>query len=210
MPDPLQIALVDDDPAVLDSTALVLTGEAILATPFASASACLEQLQAGFAPRCIVSDVRMPGMSGLDLQAELKRRGLAIPLILITGHGEVAMAVAALKGGAADFIEKPFEAQALADAIRRATTRADEAERNTRHKDDIAARASHLSSRQREVMFLVAEGFSNKQIALKLGISARTVETYRLWVMEKMGATSLASLVRMVLTLPPDDGTPRN
>lgn len=204
MSDPITIALIDDDPAVLDSTRLVLASEGIAAEPFASAVDYLKSLDAGKTHRCIVSDVRMPGMTGLDLQSELQRRGIAAPLILVTGHGEVSMAVAALKAGANDFLEKPFEVDVLVAAIRRAAEQAIETEREAKARDEIIARAAQLSSRQHEVMLLVAEGYSNKQIAAKLGISSRTVETYRLWVMEKMGAGSLASLVRMVLLLPKD------
>lgn len=203
MNDELEIAIIDDDPAVLDSTRLVLAGEGIAARGFASAESFLTALDQGAKPRCVVSDVRMPGMSGLELQAELKRRGEAVPLILITGHGEVSMAVAALKAGASDFIEKPFEASLLVGAIRRAARQAVEMERHEKARREAVDRAAQLSPRQREVMLLVAEGYSNKQVAAKLGISARTVETYRLWVMERMGAESLASLVRMVLLLPP-------
>jgi two-component system, LuxR family, response regulator FixJ len=205
MSEPITIALVDDDPAVLDSTKLVLAAENIVADTYGSAVDYLKGLDAGKTHRCIVSDVRMPGISGLDLQKELRRRGNATPLILITGHGEVSMAVGALKAGASDFLEKPFEVDVLVDAIRRAAEQAIESEREAKNREDIAARATQLSARQYEVMLLVADGYSNKQIAAKLGISPRTVETYRLWVMEKMGAGSLASLVRMVLILPPRD-----
>jgi two-component system, LuxR family, response regulator FixJ len=206
MAEKITIALIDDDPAVLDSTRLVLAGEDINADTYASAIAYLQALESGKSHRCIVSDVRMPGMSGLELQSELQQRGVLSPLILVTGHGEVGMAVTALKAGASDFIEKPFEVDVLVAAIRRAAEQALESERETKARDEIAARAGQLSARQHEVMLLVAEGYSNKQIAAKLGISARTVETYRLWVMEKMGAGSLAALVRMVLLLPKDQG----
>ena len=206
MTEQITIALIDDDPAVLDSTRLVLAGEDIAADTYASATAYLKVVDGGKTHRCIVSDVRMPGMSGLDLQSELQRRGILSPLILVTGHGEVSMAVAALKAGASDFIEKPFVVDVLVAAIRRAAELALESEREAKARDEIVARVTQLSARQHEVMLLVADGYSNKQIAAKLGISARTVETYRLWVMEKMGAGSLASLVRMVLLLPKDHG----
>jgi two-component system, LuxR family, response regulator FixJ len=205
MSEPISIALIDDDPAVLDSTRLVLAGEGIAAETYPSATAYLAALGAGKGHRCIVSDVRMPGMTGLDLQAALQQRGVLTPLILVTGHGEVSMAVSALKAGASDFLEKPFEVDVLVAAIRRAAEQAIESTRAAKAREEIVARAALLSARQHEVMLLVAEGYSTKQIAAKLGISARTVETYRLWVMEKMGAGSLASLVRMVLMLPTDD-----
>jgi two-component system, LuxR family, response regulator FixJ len=201
MSEGLEIALVDDDRAVLDSTRLVLVGEGIRATCFERASDLLAALNKGSLPACIVSDVRMPGMTGLELQAELALRGTGIPLILMTGHGDISMAVQALKAGACDFLEKPFNVMTLADAIRQAAQKSRGLERQAKARQDVAERAAQLSARQREVMFLVAEGYSNKQIAAKLGISARTVETYRLWVMEKMGAGSVAALVRMVMLI---------
>lgn len=205
MLDLIPIALIDDDPEVRESTRLVLLGEGIKADVFESATSFLEALPRFVqAPaRCIVSDVRMPGMSGLDLQHELSRRGITVPLILITGHGDVGTAVAAMKAGAEDFIEKPFDLRHLVDAIRRSVSRAAEAEQEAKLRIEVAERAAQLSARQHEVMLLVVEGYSNKQIAAKLGISARTVETYRLWVMEKMGAGSVAALVRMAMLLPP-------
>ena len=208
MSETIQIALVDDEPAVLDSTRMVLGAEGITARPFESAKACLEALEGGLQVRCIVSDVRMPGMTGLDFQAELVRRSVTVPLILITGPGEVSMAVQALKAGAVDFIEKPFDPAILANSIRKAVEDQAKTELAAANRQEVIARATELSGRQREVMHFVAEGYSNKQIAAKLGISVRTVETYRLWVMEKMGAGSVAALVRMVMLLPPEDRAP--
>lgn len=202
MPDEIQIALVDDDRAVLDSTRLVLIGEGITASCFERAADLLAALDSGSTPACIVSDIRMPGMTGLELQSELIRRGTSAPLILMTGHGDISTAVQALKAGASDFLEKPVDAVQLATAIRRAAEQSRKLERRAKARQEIAERAAQLSARQREVMLLVAEGYSNRQIAAKLGISARTVETYRLWVMEKMGAGSVAALVRMVMMLP--------
>ncbi|HRK18066.1 MAG TPA: response regulator [Hyphomicrobiaceae bacterium] len=205
MLDLIPIALIDDDPDVRESTRLVLLGEGIKADVYESATSFLQALphHSHSPPRCIVSDVRMPGLSGLDLQQQLFRRGITVPLILITGHGDVGTAVAAMKAGAEDFIEKPFDLQYLVDAIRRSVSRAAEAEQEARMRIEVVERAAQLSARQHEVMLLVVDGYSNKQIAAKLGISARTVETYRLWVMEKMGAGSVAALVRMAMLLPP-------
>jgi len=204
--DMIEVAVIDDDPAVLDSTRMVLAGEGFRVSTYASATAFLKALDRGLALDCIVSDVRMPEMTGLELQSTLLQRGSTIPLILITGHGEISMAVASLKAGASDFLEKPFEAAVLTAAIHKAAQQARQIEKTERLRTSVRERAELLSSRQREVMYLVAEGYSNKQIAAKLGISTRTVETYRLWVMEKMGAGSLAALVRMVMLLPEDDG----
>jgi two-component system response regulator FixJ len=193
------IVLIDDDAAVLDSLRMVLVNRGMLVECFSSADAFLERADAP--PACIVSDVRMPGLSGLELQNELSVRGVAAPLILITGHGDVAMAVRAIKAGAFDFIEKPFDNEVLLDAIRHAVASRAREQTQRGKIDDWAARARELSLRQRQVMGLVAQGLSNKEIALKLGLSPRTVENYRAWVMEKMGAKNLADLVRMVVIL---------
>ena len=170
---------------------------------FASAEAFLERCDT-LAPQCVVSDVRMPGLSGIDLQHELIRRGSPVPLILITGHGDIAMAVEAVKLGAFDFLEKPFDDQRLADAIGAAIARSAAVTTRQGERAQFAARAAELSHRQRQVMRLVAKGLSNKEIAQRLEISPRTVENYRSWVMERMGAGNLAELVRMVVLL--EDG----
>jgi two-component system response regulator FixJ len=196
----MTVALIDDDAAVLDSLRMALRKRGIEVACFASA----EDFLAGFDAldaRCVVTDVRMPGLSGIDLQHELIRRGSAVPLILITGHGDIAMAVDSVKLGAFDFIEKPFEDQRLAESIRKALAHADIERTRQGERAVIAARAAELSHRQRQVMALVAKGRSNKEIAIELAISPRTVENYRAWVMEKMGATNLAELVRMTVLL---------
>jgi two-component system response regulator FixJ len=196
----MTVALIDDDHAVLDSLRMALDKQGFAVACFASADTFLARFES--TPfSCIVSDVRMPEMSGLDLQRELRKRGCTVPLILITGHGDIEMAVGAIKLGAFDFIEKPFDHQRLAESIRNAI---EDNQRVRSRQDELAetmARAAELSQRQREVMALVAEGLSNKEIALKLGLSPRTVENYRAWVMEKMGADNLAKLVRMVVQI---------
>jgi two-component system response regulator FixJ len=196
----MTVALVDDDSAVLDSLRMVLEREGFAVACFASAHALLERFDEPHF-RCIVSDVRMPGLTGLDLQRELGRRASSLPLILITGHGDIDMAVSAIKSGAFDFIEKPFDHQRLVESIRSAI--ADSRHRQSQQDElaDTMARAAELSQRQREVMALVAEGLSNKEIGIRLGLSPRTVENYRAWVMEKMGANNLAKLVRMVVQI---------
>lgn len=191
-----ELWLADDDEAVLDSTRALLAGNGWAVKPFTSAEQLIAALDAGGNPSAIVSDVRMAGISGLDLLAELKRRGVPVPVVLITGHGQISMAVAAIKAGAEDFIEKPFEEAALVDAVTRALEKAErDAEANVL-RGSIRARIAELSTRQREVMDLVVQGYSSKEVAAKLGISPRTVETYRLWIMEKMDARNLADLVR--------------
>lgn len=196
----MTIALVEDDEAILRSLSMLLEGRGVTVRSYFSAEQFLAAVDED-AVECVVTDIRMPGMTGLELQKELKRREPATPVILITGHGDIRMAVRALKEGAFDFIEKPFDDEHLLESIALAI----ESRRRQRVEQDeragIEARVAELSPRQVEVMYLVGEGFSNKEIALKLNISPRTVENYRAWVMEKMGATNLADLVRKVLVL---------
>ena len=201
----IEVALVDDDPDVLESTRLVLEGEGLSLRTHDSAEALLAELERGHNPDCIVSDVRMGGMSDIELHKQLVDRGFRQPLILVTGHGDVSTAVSAIKAGASDFIEKPFDASRLADTIRTSVERARRCEAADRRKAQARQRATLLSPRQRQVMNRVVDGYSSKQIAAELGISPRTVETYRLWIMERMGAGSLAELVRMAALLD-DDG----
>jgi RNA polymerase sigma factor (sigma-70 family) len=170
---------------------------------FASADDFLANYEPG-RPGCIVLDVRMPGMSGLDLQEHLVRQNIRIPTVIITGHGDVPMAVRAMKAGAVDFIEKPFNDEALLDAIRRAIA-TEERQRNAQFEHrEIQARIEHLTPREREVMNRVTDGSSNKEIANSLGVSAKTIEAHRARVMEKMQARSLAELVRMALAVSHD------
>jgi two-component system response regulator FixJ len=194
------VALIEDDDAVLHSLQLLLERRGIAVRCFGSAESFLASLPAEV-PACVVSDVRMPGLSGLDLQRELKRLGVGVPVILITGHGDIEMAVTAIKEGASDFIEKPFDDERLVESLAQAMATERELRSETAERCELAVRVAELSPRQREVMYLVAEGLSNKQIALRLGISRRTVENYRAWAMERMGARNLADLVRKVLTL---------
>ena len=194
------VALIDDDAAVLDSLRMVLVNRDMHVECFASAEAFLASLGL-MAPACIVSDVRLSGLSGLDLQRALNERGNGTPLILITGHGDIAMAVRAIKAGAFDFIEKPFDNGLLLDSIRRAIESGARLRTQHHRTTELAARIAELSQRQRQVMEFVVQGLSNKQIAARLGLSPRTVENYRAWVMEKMGAGNLADLVRMVVLL---------
>ena len=155
-------------------------------------------------PGCVVLDIRMPGMSGLELQEELRRHEVALPIIFITGHGDVAMAVRAMKSGAIDFIEKPFNDQQLLDRINQAIE-IDRANRLYRdERDRIAAKIELLTPREREVMDRIVKGQANKVIAIDLGLSERTVEIHRSKVMAKTGARSLAQLVTMVTRLESD------
>jgi two-component system response regulator FixJ len=195
----MTIALIEDDEAILRSLSMLLESQGIPVRPYPSAESFLES--AAEPPQCVVSDIRMPGMSGMELQQELKKRDAAVPIILITGHGDIAMAVQAIKQGAFDFIEKPFDDDRLIASISQAIKSGQRLRIELGERAALEARVAELSPRQIEVMRLVAEGFSNKEIANKLFISPRTVENYRAWVMEKMGANNLADLVRKVIAL---------
>lgn len=194
------VFVVDDDQAMRNSLKWLIESVGVQVESFASADEFLAQYQPGRAG-CLVLDVRMPGMSGLDLQEYLLEKNIHIPVVIITGHGDVPMAVRAMKGGAIDFIEKPFNDEVLLDAIRRAI--AYEEQQRSQHVENlhIQERLSHLTPREHEVMEMVTEGRSNKEIANALGVSAKTIEAHRARVMEKMQAGSLAELVRMVLAV---------
>ena len=196
----MTIALIEDDGAVLRSLSMLLESRGMTVRCHPSAEHFFAASREA-PPQCVVSDIRMPGMSGMELQQELRRRDVAVPVILITGHGDIAMAVQAIKQGAFDFIEKPFDDERLVESIAAAIKSGHHLRDRQNERAALEARMSELSPRQAEVMGLVAEGLSNKEIALKLGISPRTVENYRAWVMEKMGANNLADLVRKALTL---------
>ena len=194
------VFIVDDDEAVRNSLRLLVKSVGLSATALVSAQEFLvsyDPLQ----PGCLVLDVRMPGMSGLELQQQLNARGAVIPLIFITGHGDVPMAVEAMQQGAFDFLQKPFRDQDLMDRIQRALEkdRANRAELGERSR--IREQYETLTPREREVLALVTSGKANKVMAADLGLSQRTIEIHRARVMEKMGASSLAHLVRMVLDL---------
>ena len=196
----MNVALIDDDEAVLRSLQLLLEGRGMSVRCFASAESFLRDIGEAV-PSCVVSDVRMPGLTGVELQQELKRRNIAVPVILITGHGDIGMAVNAIKEGAFDFIENPFDEERLAASIETAVEKGLKQRIEQRERAELERRLAELSPRQREVMNLVVQGLANKEIALRLQISPRTVENYRAWVMEKMGASNLADLVRKALML---------
>jgi two-component system response regulator FixJ len=196
----MTIALIEDDDAVLDSLRLLLQSRGFAVTGFKSAETFLCSIQAK-SMDCIVSDVRLPGKSGVDLQRLLKAKGIETPIILITGHGDIAMAVTAMREGASDFIEKPYDAELLIASIERTLATKQRVKSLENERQLLSQRAAELSPRQREVMDLVAAGLSSKQIAARLGISHRTVENYRAWIMERMDAGNVAELVRKVLIL---------
>ena len=191
------IYVVDDDAAVCDSLTLLLTSVKLRAQAYRSAAEFLEHYDPG-QHACLVADIRMPGMSGLELQAALKRLGAPIPVIFITAYGDVPMAVEAMKSGALDFIEKPFRDQDLLDRVNQALSRDRKRRAEEERFETIRKRLVTLTPRETEVMHRVVEGQSNKVIAMDLGVSQRTVEIHRAHVMQKMGMRSVAMLVRAV------------
>lgn len=194
----LVIHIVDDDAAVRDSLTFVLESHEWRVRAFESALALLaaiDSLEPGF----IITDVRMPGMTGLELVAKLKQKGARHPVIVLTGHADVTMAVDAMKAGVVDFIEKPFNDADLLAAVETARQRLEGAEGARAERDEIEARAALLTARENDVFDAIVAGESNKSAAIKLGISPRTVEIYRANVMEKMRARTLSDLVRMAL-----------
>ena len=198
-PEPEAIVfVVDDDRAMRDSLRWLLESIGLTVRTYATAAEFLREHQPS-QPGCLVLDVRMPGMSGLDLQAELVKRGAELPTIVVTGHAEVAMAVRAVKAGAIDFIEKPFSDQLLLDRVRQAL----EIDRQSREvrarREEARRRLASLSAREREVLELVAAGKANKEVAAALGLSTKTVEVHRAHVMSKMAVDSLAELIRVTI-----------
>ncbi len=197
MPDDV-VHIVDDDEAVRDSLSFLLMTAGWDVRAYESATAFLATAETRTGG-CIISDVRMPGLSGLDLIRALKARSETTPVIIITGHGDVPMAVEAMKIGAADFLEKPFDDTALLAAIRNALDRAHADDAQNEENNAIRERLASLSQRERQVLDRLVTGQANKTIAFELDISPRTVEVYRANVMTKMQAGSLSELVRMAL-----------
>jgi two-component system, LuxR family, response regulator FixJ len=192
------VHVVDDDPAMRDSLAFLLETAGHEARLYDSAVAFLEDPGRG-APGCIVTDVRMPEMTGLELVRRLKADGVETPVIVITGHADVPLAVEAMKAGVADFIEKPFDGDALLAAIGAALREGSDRQRAAEERAAVLERLASLSGREREVLDGLVAGHANKVIADDLQISPRTVEVYRANVMSKMRAASLSELVRMTL-----------
>ena len=199
MPDRLHVALIDDDAAVLDALRYYLARQSIRTSTFQAARDFLEALDRHEQFDCVVSDARMPGMSGLDLMKYLNERGYAGPVILITGHGDVDMAVGAIKNGAFDFIEKPFDEARLLTSIRQGAERMRQNKSEAAEIDELQSRFDSLSARQREVMELAVAGLSSKEIGIRLNISPKTVENHRAWVMERIGARNVADLIRKAM-----------
>lgn len=198
MPPSATVFVVDDDPAMRESLRWLIESVGLQVKTFPTAQEFLTKYESD-KPGCLVLDVRMPGLSGLDLQQELSKRAISLPIIMITGYAEVPMAVRALKAGAIDFIEKPFSDQVLLDRIQQAIESDREARRERAGRTEFSMLLSRLTPREREVMELVVAGKPNKVIAAELGLSPKTVEVHRARVMEKMQVDSLAELVRLNL-----------
>ncbi len=192
------VHLIDDDEAVRHALAFLLASSGFAVQAYKLASAFLETLSA-VQPGCIITDVRMPGLSGLELQRELTNRRIFLPVVVMTGHGDVPLAVQAMKAGAVDFIEKPFSDDTLLSAVQEALARYTHDSVRQNSHDEVHARLHRLTPREREVLDGLIGGLPNKTIAYDLNISARTVEIHRANLMTKMEAGSLPELVRMVL-----------
>jgi two-component system, LuxR family, response regulator FixJ len=192
------VFVVDDDEAVRNSLRFLLKSVGLPTQTIASATEFLQSYQPS-QPGCLVLDVRMPAMSGLELQQQLNLRGATIPVIFITGHGDIPMAVEAMQHGAFDFLQKPFRDQDLIDRIQKALAKDAKTRTALKEHERIRRRLETLTPREREVLVLMTKGKPNKVMAGELGVSQRTVEIHRARVMEKSGASSLAQLVRMVM-----------
>jgi FixJ family two-component response regulator len=190
------VFVVDDDPAVRDSLTLLLEQEDLVVKAFESA----EDFLAGCKPpphSCAIVDIRMPGMDGMQLQAELSRRNVLLPVIFLTGHGDIPMSVRAIKAGAVDFLIKPVTGTALLESVQAALVESERLGAQVEENQTAAARVASLTEREREVMVLAVDGLPNKEIARRLGISHRTVEIHKARVMHKTGADTVLELARL-------------
>jgi FixJ family two-component response regulator len=192
------VFIVDDDAGVRDSLAMLLELKGFATRKYAAAEAFLDEYRPEI-PGCVILDLRMPGMSGLELQGELARRGLRVPVIVVTAHGDVATTRTALKDGAVDFIEKPIDDEALLAAVEAALEQDARERAEANVASQAADRMARLTGREREVLTRVADGKHNREIAVELGISPRTVEVYKSRLMEKLQVRRVPELVRLVL-----------
>ena len=194
------VFVVDDDASMRQALARLLQSVQLRVEVFASPREFLQSERPNV-PSCLVLDVRLPGLSGLDFQAELARADVRIPIVFITGHGDIPMSVRAMKAGAVDFLAKPFRDQDLLDAVTAAIQRDQKRREHENAMTDLRAHFSSLTPREREIMALVASGLMSKQIAAEVGLSEITVKVHRSHLMKKMGARSVADLVRMAEAL---------
>nr|WP_205298035.1 response regulator [Pantoea sp. Cy-639] len=193
-----KVYVVDDDPGMLDSTVWLLESVGLQALPFSAGQAFLD---AGVddGPACVLLDVRMPGLGGLAVQQALRERGSSIPVIFVSAHADVPIVVRAFKGGACDFIEKPYSDQLLLDSVQAALSRAGQAQAGGSELAQVRARVERLTPRERDVFIPLVQGLGNREIAERLGVSVKTVDLYRGRVMRRMAAGSLAELVGMAI-----------
>ena len=198
MPFDSTVHVIDDDEALRDSLTFLLRTARIDVQSYPSAAAFLEALPETNLS-CVITDVRMPGMSGIDLLRRLRERKISVPVIVITGHGDIPLAVEAMRIGATDFLEKPFDDEVLIASVKAALRQKEGEAKRHGERADIEGRLAALSNRERDVLGGLVAGRANKQIAYDLGISPRTVEIYRANLMSKMKASSLSDLVRMAL-----------
>jgi FixJ family two-component response regulator len=205
------VFVIDDDPSVRKALGRLLRAAGFRAEAFATADEFLRRPPPE-APACVILDVQLPGLSGLDLQRALAERDADLPVVFITGHGDIPMTVRAMKAGAADFLPKPFDDEALLAVVRQAVARHALARQAGAEVADLRRRAATLSPREREVLALVVSGLLNKQVGHRLAVTEKTVKAHRAQVMRKMQASSLAELVRMAarigLPLPPSHPAP--
>ena len=194
------VFVVDDDASMRQALARLLQSVQLRVEVFASPQEFLQSERPNV-PSCLVLDVRLPGLSGLDFQAELAKADVRIPIVFITGHGDIPMSVRAMKAGAVDFLAKPFRDQDLLDAVTAAIQRDQKRREHENAMTDLRAHFSSLTPREREIMALVASGLMSKQIAAEVGLSEITVKVHRSHLMKKMGARSVADLVRMAEAL---------
>lgn len=199
MSDKSVVYIVDDDDAARDSLGFLLRSAKLAVKAFDSADAFVSALPS-LGSGCVVTDIRMPGMSGIELLKHIRKQSRPIPVIVVTGHGDVPLAVEAMKHGAADFLEKPFDDEAMLASVRRALSKQKQSEKRDAERAEVLDRFATLSMRERQVLEGLVAGLPNKSIAYDLKISPRTVEIYRANTMTKMGAGSLSELVRMALT----------
>jgi len=192
------VYIVDDDEGVRESLTLVLRSAGISARSFASAQDFLHQAELQ-QPGCVLLDLRMPGMSGLELQEILAERESRLPIIIISGHGNVPVAVQAMRGGAVDFFEKPFDLDRLIERIRECLVQETERSRHDSRHQEVAHLVGTLTPREREIFDLLVQGEMNKSIAARLGISIRTVEVHRANLMSKLEASNMSDLVRLAM-----------
>lgn len=190
------VFVIDDDPAVRDSLALLLEQEDLVVKTFDSAEAFLANCEPP-PHSCAIVDIRMPGMDGLPLQAELTRRGIPMPVIFLTGYGDIPMSVRAIKAGAVDFLTKPVTGNALLESVQAALLESERLGTQSEQNQTAAARIASLTQREREVMVLAVNGLANKEIARHLGISHRTVEIHKARIMHKTGADTVLELARI-------------